>query len=1084
MMFRWLSFSSVYIITLSLLFTACYAAPLTTYIVSFHTYQNQSDHFTTLRGATDHVARPSSSHAEVIDWTPKYRYNRATSLPTDFVLVTTDNTDIQNVYHPTIKRITRDHSLRTLSHVKTNGPMAYDNDIASGFDQANAIETKPTVERVDVAPIAFRRFAFPDAAMTDDLTNNRVNGTPPSMHASEPRTRRLLQNVNSDSVSHKYHADALWKRGFHGRGIRIAIFDTGLSNRHPHFRNIIDRSNWTDEQTLDDGIGHGTFVAGVIASGSSECSGFAREAELFIFRVFNQRQLSFTSWFLDAFNYALQSDIDVLNLSIGGPDFLDTPFVDKVLELSANGIIVVSAIGNDGPLYGTLNNPADQMDVIGVGGIDGENEGISSFSSRGMTTWELPAGYGRVKPDVVALAKSVRGSKIGDGCKTLSGTSVASPVVAGAVVLLASTIPEERRATLLNPAKMKQALVEGSKRIPNANVFEQGMGKLDLLAAYDALQAAPHASVIPATLDLTDCPYMWPYCTQELYFSQQPTMLNLTLLNSMSVSGYVQATPKYTPATTTDDVLDVSFDYPQTIWPWTSYFAISITVKTPLTEARIVRGEINITVISDSGMSSLITIPLTASIIPTPPRERRLLWDQYHNLRYPSGYFPRDNLEIKTDTLDWNGDHIHTNFKEMYEWIRRNHYYIEVIGKELTCFDASLYGALMIVDSEDEFTEAEKTKLKKDVNEFGLSLIIIADWYNVNVMRDVKFYDENTASWWSAETGGSNVPALNDLLSFTGIAFSHHVVKGKVSVHNEVIYYASGTTIARFPAGGHVYSASLTDAGSGAPNRQYAIYGLLDLAENINKSNSPITGRNGRIAVYGDSNCLDMNNRHHALCTSLLSDIIVFAMTGNVANRDMFPVNSKLTNAYVDTSVATLPTRMIGNNLHKYSKTIRHRRDDADHVSAEGVCSAVNEFAEDQTPHPFMHTATSPLHPADVQPITPPMRGRTRDWSKPSETDFDADAQTIYSPSKSLAQRLKEFRTQQSGTLIALILLLIIILLVMMVAIMYIDCTSLSLPTCLLRCWRRDRQSGASVLQLTRARSHPFGEKDPSFVYA
>lgn len=81
----------------------------------------------------------------------------------------------------------------------------------------------------------------------------------------------------------------------------------------------------------------------------------------------------------------------VVNLSIGGPDFLDRPFVDKVLEITSHGIIMVSAIGNDGPLYGTLNNPADQLDVIGVGGIDYADH-IASFSSRGMSIWELPTG--------------------------------------------------------------------------------------------------------------------------------------------------------------------------------------------------------------------------------------------------------------------------------------------------------------------------------------------------------------------------------------------------------------------------------------------------------------------------------------------------------------------------------------------------------------------------------------------------------------------------------------------------------------------------------------------------------------------
>lgn len=112
--------------------------------------------------------------------------------------------------------------------------------------------------------------------------------------------------------------------------------------------------------------------------------------------------------------------MNVLNLSIGGPDFKDHPFVDKVWELTANKVIMISAIGNDGPLYGTLNNPADQMDVIGVGGINFQDQ-IAKFSSRGMTTWELPQGYGRVKPDIVTYGSAVRGSSIKGGCRSLSG---------------------------------------------------------------------------------------------------------------------------------------------------------------------------------------------------------------------------------------------------------------------------------------------------------------------------------------------------------------------------------------------------------------------------------------------------------------------------------------------------------------------------------------------------------------------------------------------------------------------------------------------------------------------------------------
>jgi membrane-bound transcription factor site-1 protease len=112
--------------------------------------------------------------------------------------------------------------------------------------------------------------------------------------------------------------------------VRMAVFDTGVRQDHPHFRHIKERSNWTHEPTLDDGLGHGTFVAGVVASQSAECQGFAPEAEIYAFRVFTNDQVSYTSWFLDAFNYAIVTEMNVVNLSIGGPDYLDAPFVEKV----------------------------------------------------------------------------------------------------------------------------------------------------------------------------------------------------------------------------------------------------------------------------------------------------------------------------------------------------------------------------------------------------------------------------------------------------------------------------------------------------------------------------------------------------------------------------------------------------------------------------------------------------------------------------------------------------------------------------------------------------------------------------------
>jgi len=65
-----------------------------------------------------------------------------------------------------------------------------------------------------------------------------------------------------------------------------------------------------------------------------------------------------------------------------------------------------------------------------------------------MTAWELPHGYGRVKPDIVTYGYSVRGSNIKGGCKTLSGTSVASPVIAGAITLLYSAVKDKGESAL------------------------------------------------------------------------------------------------------------------------------------------------------------------------------------------------------------------------------------------------------------------------------------------------------------------------------------------------------------------------------------------------------------------------------------------------------------------------------------------------------------------------------------------------------------------------------------------------------------------------------------------------------------
>lgn len=172
---------------------------------------------------------------------------------------------------------------------------------------------------------------------------------------------------------------------------------------------------------------------------------------------------------------------------------------------------------------------------------------------------------------------------------------------------------------------------------------------------------------------------------------------------------------------------------------------ITLTVQSPATDSET------------EPRNSTVSFSIRVKIIPRPPRQKRILWDQYHSLRYPPGYLPRDNLKIKSDPLDWRADHIHTNFKDMYTHLRNAGYYVEVLGEPFTCFNASYYGTLLIVDPEEEYFDEEIEKLKQDVLELNLSVIIFADWYNTSVMRKIRFYDENTRQWYEKDISKKSV---------------------------------------------------------------------------------------------------------------------------------------------------------------------------------------------------------------------------------------------------------------------------------------------------------------------------------------
>ncbi|EEY53244.1 membrane-bound transcription factor site-1 protease, putative [Phytophthora infestans T30-4] len=697
----------------------------------------------------------------------------------------------------------------------------------------------------------------------------------------------------------------LWERGFKGQGVKVGVFDTGLSSK---LTNVKEKINWTHEPKNTDTVGHGTFVASVISGTDARCPGIAPEAELFVFRMFTGEQLSFTSWYLDAFNYALFKGIHVLNLSTGGPDFQDLPFVDKVKELAAHGVILVSAVGNDGPHYGLLSNPADQIEVIGVGGVTKNNE-IAEFSSRGMTTWELPFGSGRVKPDIVTLAEDVPGADASGGCKMLSGTSASAPIVSASIAVLASIIPAEERRNLLNPASIKQILLESadklaarhdSEYVVRNHIFEQGNGALNISKAsemveklWTSFQIAQNATrtdteVAPNVLkpssfsdrvNLTDCPRMWPYCSQPLYHSALPLMVNLTIMNPASVVGRIRNPPQWINGNNGEH-LTISTTSSSAIWPYFGSIGVFIEVKEKAAAFEgIAQGTLRLELDNGNHVDELL-IPVTVKIIPTPPASKRILWDQFHNIPYPSAFVPRDNLENQRDLMDVAGDHPHTNYYQTWNFLTGEGFFVEILPFEYSCLDLGKYGVVMVVDPEEEFFRDEIVALQAAVKYSKVSLIVFADWYDNRMLDSLQLFDTSTLSKWHAITGGSNVPAINELLRDFHIAFGDGVVHSSSislmdSGNDSSFPYWSGSYLTNFPVGGYlgyidaVDQSAKTLNGSEKTLVDVPVLGLYEVPS--------VYG--GRIAVFGDSSCLDSNVHPAAKfrhCFGMLRTILRF----------------------------------------------------------------------------------------------------------------------------------------------------------------------------------------------------------------
>jgi serine protease AprX len=286
--------------------------------------------------------------------------------------------------------------------------------------------------------------------------------------------------------------ESSFNRAINGSGKNIAILDTGIDQTHPDFSfpngtsKIVEAISFTGEST-GDGFGHGTHCASIAAgtgvASSGQYVGVAPGAALLNVKVLNNQGEGLESWVISGIQWAVDHDANVLSMSFGesvsgdGTDPLST----TVNWAAQQGVVCVAAAGNSGPQMYTLTSPGVAELAITVG-ASSKSDLIASFSSRGPTS-----DY-RVKPDVVAPGIDIvaarandtsMGTPVSQYYTKASGTSMATPHVAGAAALLLDAHPS------WSPAKIKMTLTNCAQDT-NSNVFDQGSGRLNVCKAVNA----------------------------------------------------------------------------------------------------------------------------------------------------------------------------------------------------------------------------------------------------------------------------------------------------------------------------------------------------------------------------------------------------------------------------------------------------------------------------------------------------------------------------------------------------------------------------------------------------------------------
>jgi serine protease AprX len=355
-----------------------------------------------------------------------------------------------------------------------------------------ALATAPGVRRLQAVGVYVR----PPERGLDSRAGVAVPASPPSRAPPPPRLTAVdtIYGPGAWAVR-QLDVPALHALGFRGAGVRIAMLDAGFNTLHPYMAGaqvVAQRDFVYDDSIVRDEPGevqgemaHGTATWSLLAANHpGRLVGVAPDAQYILAKTEftpSETRIEEDHW-VAAVEWAESLGVNVISSSLGYLSF-DNGFSYSYQQLNgdvgvttiaadsaaARGTLVVVAMGNSGPQLRTLDTPADARDIVAVGATDSLGA-VTAFSSRG------PTADGRTKPELVAPGLFVRVAYVTGGDPLESGTSFATPLVAGIAALVAQSRPGRPAA------EIRQGLLDaGSFR--NSPDFNHGYGIPDALRA-------------------------------------------------------------------------------------------------------------------------------------------------------------------------------------------------------------------------------------------------------------------------------------------------------------------------------------------------------------------------------------------------------------------------------------------------------------------------------------------------------------------------------------------------------------------------------------------------------------------------